>query len=62
MTHEKIKGKWWQIKKTKNIKKIKSKYDKIKDWKIDPNGYFLIDIDRDLLHNAYYNSLSDIME
>ena len=46
MTHEKIKGKWWQIKKTKNIKKIKSKYDKIKDWKIDPNGYFLIDIDK----------------
>ncbi len=46
MSHEKINGKWWQIKKTTNIKKIKSKYNKIKDWKIDPNGYFLIDIDK----------------
>ena len=40
-----IKGKWWKIKK-KIEKRITAKYDKIKDWKMDPKGYFLIDIDR----------------
>ena len=46
MIDDKINGKWWQIKKVKNIKSIKSKYDKIKDWEMDPKGYFLIDIDK----------------
>ena len=27
-------------------KRITAKYDKIKDWVMDPKGYFLIDIDR----------------
>ena len=27
-------------------KRVKAKYDKIKDWVMDPKGYFLIDIDR----------------
>ena len=41
-----IKGKWWKIK--NNIKEnIPAKYDKIKDWVMDPKGYFLIKIDRD---------------
>ena len=40
-----IEGKWWKIK--NNIKKtIVAKYDKIKDWKMDPKGYFLINIDK----------------
>ena len=39
-----IQGKWWKIK--KNIKKsIPAKYDKIKDWVMDPKGYFLIRVD-----------------
>ena len=39
-----IQGKWWKIK--KNIKKsIPAKYDKIKDWVMDPRGYFLIRVD-----------------
>ena len=39
-----IQGKWWKIK--NNIKKsIPAKYDKIKDWVMDPKGYFLIKVD-----------------
>ena len=33
-------------KKEKVKKKIKAKYHKIKDWVMDPKGYFLIAIDR----------------
>ena len=41
-----IEGRWRKIK--NNIKKtIPAKYDKIKDWKMDPKGYVLIKIDRD---------------
>ena len=40
-----INGKWWKINK-KIEKKITAKYDKIKDWVIDPVGYFLISIDK----------------
>ena len=41
-----IQGKWYRInKKVKN--KIIAKYHKIKDWKMDPKGYFLIDIDKE---------------
>ena len=39
-----------------NIKKtISAKYDKIKDWKMDPKGYFLIKIDKEhnLIRVAY---------
>jgi len=49
-----IQGRWWKIK--NNIKKsISAKYDKIKDWKIDPKGYFLIKIDKEcnLIRVAY---------
>lgn len=40
-----IQGRWYKIKK-KVRKRIKAKYHKIKDWKMDPKGYFLIAIDR----------------
>jgi len=41
-----IKGRWNKInKKIKNS--LIAKYDRIKDWKMDPKGYFLIAIDRD---------------
>ena len=39
-----IKGRWHNINK-KIKKKISAKYDRIKDWKMDPKGYFLIFID-----------------
>ena len=42
-----IQGKWWKIR--NNIKEnIPAKYDKIKDWVMDPKGYFLIKLDREL--------------
>ena len=40
-----IKGRWYNINK-KIKKKIIAKYDKIKDWKMDPKGYFLIAVDK----------------
>ena len=49
-----IQGRWWKIQ--NNItKSIPAKYDKIKDWKMDPKGYFLIKIDKEcnLIRVAY---------
>ena len=40
-----IQGRFYKIKK-KVKKRIKAKYHKIKDWVMDPKGYFLISIDR----------------
>ena len=39
-----IKGRWYNINK-KIKKRIVAKYHKIKDWKMDPKGYFLIMVD-----------------
>jgi dihydropteroate synthase len=49
-----IHGRWYKI--NRNIKKkIKAKYHKIKDWVMDPKGYFLIAIDskRKVLNVGY---------
>ena len=43
--NEFIQGRWNKIS-IKNKKKIKANYNKIKDWKIDPKGYFLIAVDK----------------
>ena len=41
-----IQGTWWKI--NNNIKEnIPARYDKIRDWVMDPKGYFLIKIDRE---------------
>ena len=40
-----IEGRWYNINK-KIKKRITAKYHKIKDWKMDPKGYFLIAIDK----------------
>ena len=40
-----IKGRWYNINK-KIKKKIIAKYHRIKDWKMDPKGYFLIAVDK----------------
>tara|TARA_B100000686_G_scaffold76961_1_gene83006 strand:+ start:418 stop:810 length:393 start_codon:yes stop_codon:yes gene_type:complete len=40
-----IKGRWYNINK-KISKRILAKYHKIKDWKMDPKGYFLIGVDK----------------
>ena len=41
-----IQGRWHKINK-KIKKRITAKYHKIKDWVMDPKGYFLIAIDRE---------------
>ena len=41
-----IKGRFYKINKKINRRLI-AKYDKIKDWVMDPKGYFLIDVDRE---------------
>ena len=41
-----IQGRWYKINK-KVKKRIKAKYHKIRDWIMDPKGYFLIAIDRE---------------
>ena len=51
---EDSKGKWWDPEKERNRVKdkeeaevIEAKYDRIRDWKMDPAGYFLIKINRE---------------
>tara|TARA_B100000686_G_C15781112_1_gene475070 strand:+ start:108 stop:488 length:381 start_codon:yes stop_codon:yes gene_type:complete len=39
-----IQGRWYKINKTIK-RRITAKYHRIKDWKMDPKGYFLITID-----------------
>jgi tetrahydromethanopterin S-methyltransferase subunit A len=41
-----IQGRWNKIS-IKNKKLFTAKYDKIKDWRMDPLGYFLIGIDEE---------------
>jgi hypothetical protein len=40
-----IKGRWHNINK-KVKKRLVARYHKIKDWKMDPKGYFLIKVDK----------------
>ena len=40
-----IEGRWYKINK-KIRQKLTAKYHRIKDWKMDPKGYFLIAVDR----------------
>ena len=42
---KKIKGRWSDIN-NKVDRIIVAKYDRIKDWKMDPKGYFLVHIDK----------------
>ena len=41
---ETVKGRWWDITKEGELPVIPAKYDRIKDWKMDSKGYFLIKI------------------
>ena len=41
-----IKGRWYNINK-KIKKRLTAKYHRIKDWRMDPKGYFLIAVDKD---------------
>ena len=55
--NETIKGRWHDIN-NKVEKRINAKYHKIKDWVMDPKGYFLIAVDRkdNLLRVGYCKS------
>ena len=45
MKNDIIQGRWYKI--NKKIKtRLIAKYHKIKDWKMDPEGYFLIAVDK----------------
>ena len=44
--NESIQGRFYRINK-KIEKRISARYDKIKDWVMDPKGYFLIDVDKE---------------
>ena len=41
-----IQGRWYKINK-KVKKRIEAKYHKIKDWVMDPKGYFIIGLDKE---------------
>ena len=41
-----IQGRWWKIENSV-ARTIEAKYDRIKDWRMDPKGYFLIKVDRE---------------
>jgi len=43
---ESIQGRFYRINK-KIKKRISARYDKIKDWIMDPKGYFLISVDKE---------------
>ena len=45
MKNDIIQGRWYKINKKVKTKLI-AKYHKIKDWKMDPKGYFLIAVDK----------------
>jgi hypothetical protein len=45
MSKKIIKGRFYKINK-KIKRRLVAKYDKIKDWKMDPKGYFLIGINK----------------
>ena len=45
MSKKIIKGRFYKINKKIKLRLV-AKYDKIKDWKMDPKGYFLIDINK----------------
>ena len=52
--NESIQGRFYRINK-KIKKRISARYDKIKDWVMDPKGYFLISVDKEkkLLRAGY---------
>jgi len=46
MKNDIIQGRWYKI--NKKIKtRLTAKYHKIKDWRMDPKGYFLIVVDKE---------------
>lgn len=52
MNKKTIKGRFYKINK-KIKRRLVAKYDKIKDWKMDPKGYFLIHVKKKRIEVGY---------
>ena len=59
-----IKGHWRNIRVLAEVPVIEASYDRIKDWEMDPRGYFLIKVDREmnLIRVAFCALPGDVMQ
>ena len=59
-----IKGQWRNIRVLAEVPAIEASYDKIKDWEMDPRGYFLIKVDHEmnLIRAAFCALPDDVMQ
>ena len=59
-----IKGHWRNIRVLAEVLVIEASYDRIKDWEMDPRGYFLIKVDREmnLIRVAFCALPGDVMQ
>ena len=59
-----IKGHWRNIRVLAEVPVIEASYDRIKDWEMDPRGYFLIKVDREmnLIRVAFCALPGDVMK
>ena len=59
-----IKGHWRNIRVLAEVPVIEASYDRIKDWEMDPMGYFLIKVDRkmSLIRVAFCTLPDDVLQ
>ena len=59
-----IKGHWRNIQVLADVPVIEASYDRIKDWEMDPRGYFLIkvDLEMSLIRVAFCALPGDVMQ
>ena len=59
-----IKGHWRNIRVLAEVRVIEASYDRIKDWEMDPRGYFLIKVDHEisLIRVAFCALPGDVMQ
>ena len=59
-----IKGRWKDIRVLAEVPVIEASYDRIKNWEMDPRGYFLIKVDREmsLIRVAFCALPGDVMQ
>jgi dihydropteroate synthase len=59
-----IKGHWRNIRVLAEVPVIEASYDRIKNWEMDPRGYFLIKVDREmsLIRVAFCALPGDVMQ
>ena len=59
-----IKGHYWNMQVPPDVPVIEARYDRKKDWQMDPRGYFLIKIDRgkELIRIAFCTFPDNVMQ